>query len=259
MGLGHKAVESTERLMDWQADSIQGVIFTAPGEAQADAISLWAKLFSGETPEGFQKVTASPTGVTHATGLKNGNPITLTSQLGRIDIVAGPASEVVPTNHEPPPRIANVPEVANWIARYLMTLAETSRPIRAALVLDLGATVEPGHKNDALRISLGGVLPMGATDPVFQFNVPKTFAKLPDLTMNRLCTYTSGEMGFIIMGSPPALGGGPVATTPYIGLKIDVNTAADTRIPASFVNIAIGEMLSEALAIRRLELARFDS
>jgi hypothetical protein len=243
--------------MDWQADSIQGVIFVAPGEAQEDAISLWGTVFGGESPDGFQKVTASPTVVTHATGLRDGNPITLMSQLGRIDILAGPGPAVAPAPNSPPPRIDDVPTVASRVTDYLMRLTKTCRPIRAALVLDLSSNVERGRESDRLQTALPGVFPVGATEPHFQFNVPRPFEALPDLQMNRLCTYTGGEMGFIMMGSPPALGGGPIATTPYIGLRIDVNSAADNRIPTGKADEVILELLREALIIRDEQISRF--
>lgn len=243
--------------MDWQADSIQGVIFVAPGEAQQDAISLWGTVFDGDSPDGFQKATASPTVVTHATGLRDGNPITLTSQLGRIDIIAGPGPTVTPAPNSPPPRIENVPAVATRVTDYLRRLAKTCRPIRAALVLDLGLSIQRGRESEELRAALPGVFPVGAVEPHLQFNVPRPFETLPDLQMNRLCTYTGGEMGFIMMGSPPALGGGPIATTPFIGLKVDVNSAGDNRIPTGKADDVISELLSEALAIREQQIARF--
>jgi hypothetical protein len=40
--------------MDFQADSIQGVLFLAPGQRQEDALKLWGELFPNDSPDGFQ-------------------------------------------------------------------------------------------------------------------------------------------------------------------------------------------------------------
>jgi hypothetical protein len=62
--------------------------------------------------------------------------------------------------------------------------------------------------------------------------------------MNRLGTWTVGQVGFVQNNLQA-----PLILSPFVGMRIDVNTAPEARPPASALPAIIEEILSESLRI----------
>ena len=240
------------------ADSIQGVLFTVQGTDQDDALKLWEMLFPNDQPDGFQRATSSPNLQSTASGERGGHNILITSQVGRVDlVVAPPAPSPVEDIISGVPRISDVTGAAEKVAVYMKQLAVRLAVSRIALVLDTAVTVPYNGEGSALAALLSGVpLPTNATEVVFQFNARRNFDTSPEVIMNRLCTWSSGQVGFI-QGGPGVHLNRTVKMSPFVGLKIDINSAAETRITAEKCSSAIDELCVEALLIHNQGLARF--
>ena len=96
-----------EPVMDFHADSVQGVLFLLPGHAQDDALKLWNHLFPGDSPDGFQRATVSPMLSSSASGVRDGFQTNINAQVGRVDIVlTQPPIGISPQSG--PPRIEDI-------------------------------------------------------------------------------------------------------------------------------------------------------
>lgn len=233
--------------MEFQADSIQGVLFFVPGQPQGDALKLWGELFPGDSPDGFQRVTTSPALNSSAHGDRQGFQTTVNSQVGRVDIVIAHSPQPLPAEAGPP-RIADVPAGVAKVVDLLKKLSATTKVFRAAIVLDLAKTVMAGDESSEILKNLPNYpFPANVSDVSLQFNSRITFNFAPDFQMNRLCAWTSGQVGFVM--NPQMQGPNFMVMTPYVGLKIDVNSAPQMPLPSDSINHVIDELSSEVLAI----------
>jgi hypothetical protein len=243
--------------MSFQADSIQGVIFVTPGSSQEDALKLWDHVFPGDTPDGFNRNTSLPSLQSSATGMRAGYSVTVTAQVGRIDLVLGGQLQPGISPFAGPPRIADVEGSAKVVAHYLQQLLPFTSAIRMAMVLELGQTIEPGSEATVLQETAPQVpFPPGSTDLQFQFNKRRNFVCAPELQMNRLYNLNSGIFQFFSAG----LGTKPGMTslsTPYVGMKIDVNSAQESVLPGDKAAAVADELLAEVMAILNEGFERF--
>ena len=237
--------------MDFAADSIHGVLFVEPGSIQNDALHLWDVLYPGERPTAFQLNPSTPALQSSASAERNGISVNIVTQVGRIELimVGIPDTDAgVPTTV---PRITNYETAMAVAVKQLQTLADSHQVTRVSTVLDLGKTVHPGSEVDEIHKIIGrDVFPAGMGDLIFQMNSRRQFDTIPSLTMNRLCTCSSGIAG--VFNTQPGLTVPiPVATSPYVGVKLDINSDPQQRLTKSSVNEAIHEVGQEALRIGR--------
>jgi hypothetical protein len=249
-----------ENTMDWKADSVQATIFIAPTDLQRDALAIWSLVFPGNTPDAFQKAAASPNLHSSASGERNGYNVTIGSQVGRIDVTLGPVLPAMfglqPVTS--PPRIDDLTSAATAAASILKVLTGHFTPARIAIVLDLAVTVPAGREVETLRRALPAVpIPDNSTDTVYQFNVSKPFNRFPSLPMNRLCTWTVGEIGFIIGNNLNSMNPNSFQLTKFVGLKLDINTAPNRSIAEFDSGILADEMAAEACQLAADGIGRF--
>jgi len=144
------------------------------------------------------------------------------------------------------------------LSEQLSWLASGLRVVRAAIVFELAKTVSKGSESSEILKNLPGYpLPENATDVNVQFNSRKNFAFSEDREMNRLCAWSSGQVGFIM--NPQLQGSNVMMMTPFVGFKIDVNSAPQMPLPPDGVHQAIDELAAEALAIASEGITRFQS
>ncbi len=241
--------------MDLQADSVQGVLFLTPGQQQDDALKLWEHLFPGDSPDGFQRANPSPSLLSTALGERTGHRVMVNAQVGRIDIILNQSPAIVDLSGSPP-RIADVPAAARRMGELMKLMAGRLKVLRIALVLDLAKTVSPGVETAELLHFLPGYpFPKNVTDVSVQFNSRKTFESVPNIDMNRLCVWTTGQIGFI--QSQPVQGTGMMIMSPVVNVRVDVNSAPEARPPVDSVTPIIDEILAESLEIYAEGLKRF--
>jgi hypothetical protein len=232
--------------MNLDADGIQGVLFLPPGQHQDDAIQVWGQLFPNDNPDGFQKASASPSLASTATGERDSYNVAINAQVGRIDIVlSSPPGSMVPTSG--PPRISDVRAAASHMAELMKRLVARIQAVRVALILDLAKTVARGSEGRELMNLLPGFpFPNNSTDIGVQFNSRRPFDAAPDIPMNRLCGWSSGQYGFI---QSPQISSGALIVSPFVGVKIDVNSAPEFRVPTEKLSSMIDDLLAEAVCI----------
>jgi hypothetical protein len=237
--------------MKWEADGIQAVIFTPPGVHQNDAITQWGSLFPGDSPDSFQKAAASsPTLNSAASGEREGYAVSLNVQVGRIDLNVGPTVGIIhAATPESPPRMSDVRDVVHKTAALANRIIAAVQPIRIAIVLDLAVTVPYGNELATFVEALPEIpLPAAALEPTFQLNVRRPFNADPSIRMNRLCYWTTGTVGFMqAFQGPKAVSN--VQMTPFVGYKIDCNTAPEDRIASGTGDVLMAEAVAEALAL----------
>lgn len=239
---GGSRLENT--LLDLKADSVRGVLFPAPGALSIDAMIAWEILFSGDSPDSFQKATAAPTLRSMASGERGGHNVTVVSQVGRIDITFN-AIVQMPDHRSEPPRITDVAAALSRLQDSMKKIAGRVQAVRLAIVLETAATVDRG--NDAALISqeLPNLpVPADAIEISFQYNDRSTFQCAPEVAMNRIVSWSSGDVAFLDTTSGTMQLNQPMITSHFIGLKFDFNSAPESRVPASLVNVVIEELSS---------------
>lgn len=245
--------------MPLEADAIQGVLFLSPGQQQADAQEIWSNLFPSQGPDSFHSVSTSPALNSFASGPYNGHRLTVNVQVGLVAVALNPN---MPEMISAPgmSRIADVDTSVHTIAHLLKKLRHGRSITRCALVLNLATTVGAEEQESAMRSALPGFpFPDGATDIVAQFNLRRPFSHNPSLQMNRLCTWNSGQAGFVqLQGAPgqqiPFMNS---MITSFVGLKIDVNTAPEGQLDSEDFEQVISDLASEAIEIYRQGMKRF--
>ncbi|BCA60960.1 hypothetical protein HMP09_0194 [Sphingomonas sp. HMP9] len=247
--------------MQWQADTIQAVVFTAPFGSAREASAVWADLFPGDTPDGYQRNPASPNLQSSASGERLGYAVSVSTQVGHIAINLNQVFRQLPgliSSPSGPPRIEDVPAATQLLVDLAKRISLESDPVRIAVVIDLGATINGELKASLFQDSLPGVpFPEGATDPSFSFNAPTRFARAAWLVMNRVCTWSTGQFGFVAGNAQGMQAGLPMTMSNYIGCKVDVNTAPGQIVPRALSQPIFDELRDEALAIVRDQLRRF--
>ena len=236
--------------MSFKADNVQVVLFPYPGTADnEDAMQLWTRVF-GDTPDGFQKAAASPILSSSASGERNGFQLSLTVQVGRIQLVIqAPAAAAQISPFSGPPRMDNPEKPIRRAAELLKAFAKAIRPSRVAIVTELGQTVDRGTQDSVLRKELEKLnLPHGVTDLGFQLNLRRPFNAYPSLEMNRLLAWQSGEVGFL-PNAPGVSFSGPIPTIPFVGFKIDVNTPPNILLNQEEIDVIADELEEEALSL----------
>ncbi|MGQ2940285.1 hypothetical protein [Blastomonas fulva] len=241
-------------IMEFQADSIQGVLFLMPNQQQGDALQLWGNLFPSDSPDEFQRATNSPALNSSAGGERGGVHVTLNAQVGRIDLIFSqpPASGSIDAG---PPRISDIAGSVAKVVELLKKLGSESRVIRAAIVLDLAKTVAPGDEASEVLQNLPGFpFPANVSDVNLQFNSRKMFDFSQDFLMNRLCLIVSGQVGFVIGQTMP--NPSTMKMVPYVGFKVDINSAPQMTLPQGSLDVVIDELALEALALANEGIGR---
>jgi hypothetical protein len=249
--------------MDLQADSVQGVLFLIPGQQQEDALKLWAHLFKDDGPDGFQRAGASPSLGSNAWGERWGYRVGISAQVGRIDLFLNQPPAVNVGVVSGPSRIIDVPTAAKRLSKIMKELTEHLKVVRLGLVLDLAKAVDRGSEGVELRRLLPEFpFPLNSTDIVLQFNSRRAFVAAPDIEMNRLCVWTMGQAGFmpnLFASGPNLFAQGPsmVVLSPFLSVKVDVNTAPEMHPSADCIQPMIDEMLRECLKISHEGMGAF--
>lgn len=231
--------------MPFSADAVQAVCFIEPGSRPNDAMATWQTIF-GDTPNGFQRVANSPALQSSANGEHDGFFCTLNVQVGRLDFIVAkqnPQATMLAAN-ETPPRIEDIPKATAFLGEHLKQIARLHKTTRVGIVLDLTSEIPGGDESTAMHEHLARLaLPPGATDLQFQINVRKQFLCRPEVAMNRICFWSIGRAGLLQL--TPA---GPISSgmRPILGLRIDVNTAPETQVPAASSDSIISELADEA-------------
>ncbi|MGY4281491.1 hypothetical protein ACVWXO_000711 [Bradyrhizobium sp. LM2.7] len=228
--------------MDWKGDQLQAAFFLRRG-TQLTAAEVWKDVFGGSS-DSFQRDPA--TGVSNASGARQGRQLGVVCQLGRVDISCLPAPL---GTQEEFPQIENVSDALKELCEYSAKFAAGVALARTALVATLSTQVansEEGIKR--LRDLTGVNFPVGTIDPVYQFNV-RTPIGPKSIEVNRLCTWSAGEAQLLTVA---AGGGSPIVVVArqFASLKVDVNT-----VPQQILPDKVGAELFSDLAKEILDIA----
>ncbi|SFO18881.1 hypothetical protein [Sphingomonas sp. OK281] len=247
--------------MHWQADSIKAVLFTAPFGSHRDASELWAEAFPGDTPDGYQRNPSAPNLQSSASGERYGFVINVTAQVGQISVVATPVFRQVPGLVMPgltPPRIAEVTDATYIAVEAMKRLAPSFQAARIALILELAKTAVGVVTADMMSEELPNVpFPPGSIEPSFQFNSLAPLPSAPHITLNRICIWSSGQVGFFGGNMPGVPANGPMAMSSFIGFNVDVNTSPSQNLFGVNLTDAFDCLRSEALSIAENQMRHF--
>jgi hypothetical protein len=240
--------------MTWEADGIVGVIFVAPQSKQEDANVYWEMLFPGVLPNSVQR--NGPNLQSIATGQIEQKLYAISVQVGRIDF------SVSAVRAGPPPKDGTIPRIVDLagqtieIGQFMKRVASNVAAIRLAIVPELSRTVSAGEEFAAMRQELRALpLPAEGSDLTFSLNVRMTSGPI---VLNRLLNWTAGHIGYletpIVPGVPmPAT---PLLLSPFIGLKIDVNTIPEQALDGLDVGDVIDRICAEAVTLAAEGLPR---
>lgn len=224
-----------DRVLDWAVTGTRITIFVAP-EANF-AFPLWRSLV-GEDPESSN---VQKTGVKTEVGPFGKGSLTIRILPNRIDLIYGPVDESPLTT-----TVATLGQFPDS-AEPLLTLfrrwcqAETFPPTnRIALGLILFYVVGEIETGYAQLSSLINGVPqgIGATDFLYQINVPRPSKSIQGLRLNRLSKWSVDRMHVLLLSSAgPQFG----PETYHIRLELDLNTGAEYR------DIIVKERLTQLL------------
>jgi hypothetical protein len=231
--------------MVWKADVVQGVLFTVPSERQIDALDAWQTAFKGESPEGFRR-PPNPILPSHAEGASAGVRITITSLLGRLDVVATPPAPTAVIKDRS--QIEDLVGTTEEVTRILLALTDKVKIVRAGLVGNLSQSVG-NEQAVAARLTevTGAWFPSPALDALYQVNVRRSYENLGRYEMNRVLTWSAGVYQVLtgqIGISPPVL----QQSTPIVSLRIDVNSAPADGI-SEYVKLIMADNRNELLLL----------
>lgn len=206
--------------MTWKAESLLAAVFLKPG-TPTNASDIWQKIF-GSAPDAFQRSTApnAPPGST-AQGARDGLQINISSQVGRVDFVCLPGPLGMTEEF---PAIEDYRSALTKLSSYAGKFAENIAVPRVGVVLNLNQVAKPEEVGSLISRQTGVPFPSNALDPLYQFNVRRALSSRTDVTVNRLCTWGTGEAQMLTVN--PQTGGSPiiVVAQSFVTLKVDVNT-----------------------------------
>jgi hypothetical protein len=139
------------------------------------------------------------------------------------------------------------------VRTYLRRVVTYQPPLRLAIVADLAKTVAEPDLAEALSEMVGpNIFPPNASDAIFQYNIRSALKSYPELAINRLCTWMSGQVGYMETNiAQPPFQRQSFIMTQFVGLKIDVNTMNQSSVlPANLIGGIIDEIAAEARALR---------
>lgn len=242
-------------LIEWRADSVQAVAFVTPGALQPDALAIWNALYPGEGPEAFQRPSGAPNSLSTAAGPDGPAHAAITSQIGRIDLAR--RGRLAPSSNEPP-TLADLDDAVHRAADQLKQLLSIVPVFRIALVASLSTNADVGYSSILSNVTQGVTFPANAIDCIYQINVRRTSAVEIGISINRLCTWSSGEQSLIMfsVGGPglQATGGSPMTmkSVPIVNFNIDVNTATGPgAIISAEKSAMVDELASEVIRIAK--------
>jgi hypothetical protein len=231
--------------MELQTESLQGVLFPQPGGLQDDALTLWNTLFPAQNPESFNGGASMPGLQSSASGQQDGYSITLTTQVGRIDVLIRKAMNIG-FMADSPPSIDNLELATNLLVSVMMRVASGKAITRVAIIVQSMKPLTLGaERAEFAQLLPEFPFPERSSDIVVQFNSPKQFASFPSLQMNRMLAWQQVQMGFV--QSSPGQMGGQISLKPFIEMKVDLNTAPNMQFPPDQINAIVDELKNEAL------------
>ncbi len=240
--------------MPWRVDSIQAVAFNAPTTGQSpDALAVWQQLFQAG-PDMFNRGQGAPAPVSTASGSIGSTQVTVTCQLGRVDIAISGSTD---NPSEGPPAISDRESALASASEYLRLVATECSAFRVALVVGLSEQVDANEVPQHLAAAAGVAFPASSADCIYQFNLKRPFKSIPEMQMNRITTWASGiqQMISITVGqnsppSGPAISPLAVRSIPIINWKLDFNSAsAPNASVLPNIDAVVAELASEMLSI----------
>ncbi|WP_156347311.1 MULTISPECIES: hypothetical protein [unclassified Sphingomonas] len=248
--------------MQWQADTIQAIVYYLPNDPTYGAAEIWGQLFPGDSPDAFQRNPTSPVLESSASGERRGHNVAINSRQGQLIININPVFQSIPGLTPPlsePPRIQNIEDATFLVIEFAKIVSVARSVARIALVLDLARTVPNGFPSvDLLKSSLPHVFfPENAIEPSYGFNAQRRFEVADHITMNRICAWTTGQVTFFAGNTPGTVSNASVSTTNYLGFKIDVNSMPTVPLIGAPIREMWDELSREAVAVWKYELAYF--
>ena len=238
------------------ADTIVAGLFPLYGTRSDNASSLWAFIFEDDGPDGYQRTTNSPSLHSTANGIREGYNVVISAQTGRIDITLTAAISDDADVSSDVPRIGDVEAACAFSEHLLSKLVQKIHPARLAHLCELARSVGEGEEDEVSRQILKSIrLPNDAGDLSFRINRRRHFETVPDLEMNRILQLSSGRAGFAKM-QPTEIDPRQFTMIPFVGLKIDVNTAPEYRVPEGRANDTVNEVFEEAAILRAEKFER---
>lgn len=217
------------RQMEWAADSISVISFSAP--SASDTLQAWTRLF-GVSPNSFQQNPVGTPPGSQASGQIGEYQFALNVQPGRKELMVNPAQ----SQTDGIPEIEDVKAALAALLPFGNRMIGEDQPTRLALVLNLSKAVTDSEAARKEFQNLTGVttVPQGAMDLNFSINVrkPSSFGQ----ELNRLCRWGSGSKQLFLMQMGPG-GLAPnnfvVKEYPIISLQLDLNTVPTGSIIGS--------------------------
>ncbi|MBH5372812.1 hypothetical protein [Bradyrhizobium glycinis] len=205
-------------------DHIQMAYFTVPRPDPLDAGKVWALIYGEPGPDEFRRIPNSPGKQTIAGGATPQGQVTISSQIGRIDL----------TVNVPPDAVGDQPFLDNPVAilaeltKGAALIQEQCPLTRGAFVLNQLLPLE-GSATDMIEAQTGAKFPKNSIDPMIQYNIQATEDGSSTFQVNQLSTWSVANLQLVqfdTTGATPFA----VRTDQRLSHKVDVNTVPNQSL-----------------------------
>ena len=235
---------STSNSIDWQIESIRVTAFLN-GQLNPGMLETWLGKVSENSPSQINKTPSSFIGVSRSTA----GFLRTDWNANRLDVVL---------SSEPPPSsqtIMPISEVTSLFSRFVDRIPEIGEltPVDR-LALGLILTFQVPNQSEGLEILSPSIVSLNllpsAQDFLYRVNYPRKSATIDGLNLNRLATWTVGQVQLIQFMIKPD--GSHVQQTisqaPFaIRLELDINTDQEMQLGANIE--LLKNLLNELKAI----------
>ncbi len=233
----------TPNSIDWQIESIRVTAFVN-GQLNPGMLETWLREVSENSPQQINKTPSSFVGVSRSTvGF-----LRTDWNANRLDVVL--SSEPLPSDQA----IMPISEVTSLFSRFVDRIPEIGElaPVDR-LALGLVLTFQVPNQSEGLEILSPSIVSLrllpSARDFLYRINYPYKSATIDDLNLNRLATWTVGQVQAIqvLIKSDGSQVQQTTSHPPAIRLELDINTDQGVQLGANIEELK--NLLNELKAI----------
>lgn len=242
------------------AGQLQAALFFRNSNEGLCASDAWNKVSPDAKPDTQTTDRKTPQQTSKSFGSYKGKLLTLTSQIGRLDVLIAPGIDDIKDDDSARPAvIEHVEEAIRLLKTVVECLDVESSVARIGIVANLVRFDRDEERLESLEDELGFLqLPSGSSEISLRFNSRVSVPAYPDITLNRILEWQEAHLARITMQIPSGTAGQihidaqvpPVTqqvVIPAVTLKIDLNTAVETPIRRTEFGGIFNEMIEQAV------------
>ena len=227
-------------------DNIQMVYFTAPQPEPLDAMKLWQLHYADEGPDEFKRIPGNPGKQTVATSTKEGRQISISSQIGRIDVTVIAVPDGAGSQSYLEGAAAALVDLTNMAEQ----LGGVCPLVRGAFALNQILPIEDGDPKRTIEESTGVKFPANSIEPMIQYNMQEQEKEGGGFLVNQLSSWSVVNVQTVQID--------PSGTNPFtvkidqnVIHRVDVNTAPNqslAKVDVRFVFSNLARRATQRLA-----------